>query len=399
MVLSGGEDLLRQEESSPRATFLELFLDLVYVFALTRVSQRLVQDFTELDGMVLTDALRAVLLLVTLWLLWAMTTLMTSRFDPERSMVQVIVVLTMFASMVMAVAVPQAFEGHGLTFALAYVLAQIGRPLVLGLTLRGDPRQRISVRLVFWGLCTAPLWVGGSFAPGDLQLLLWGVALALDYLGHLLRWPTPRLGTAGAMEWRFAGEHVAERYQQFFLIALGESILVTGFAFTADESTVARSAAFVIAFATTVLMWRIYFFHAGFALAEAFTRARNPTRFTWSATYTHLVIVAGVVTTAVGYELMVAHPLGHLDGAWIGVIVGGPVLFLAGRARFGYEVYGVTLWSRLLGIGLLVVVAPALILVPPLGAAGVVSAILLGIVIHDVARVRGREPGPPSSPL
>ncbi|GIG89905.1 low temperature requirement protein A [Plantactinospora endophytica] len=399
MVLGGGAELLRREESSPRATFLELFLDLVYVFALTRVSQRLVQDFTQLDHEVFLEALRALVLLLTLWLLWSMTTLMTSRFDPERPLVQAIVVVTMFGSMVMAVAVPRAFGGHGLMFALAYVLLQFGRPFMLGLTLRGDPRQRISVRLVFWVLCTAPFWITGALVTGNLRLLFWGLALAGDYLGHLLRWPTPRLGSSASQEWVFAGEHIAERYQQFFLIALGESILVTGFAFSGGDFTLAQSAAFLIAFTTTVLLWRIYFFQAGFLLAEAFSSARDPTRFTWSATYTHLAMVAGVVTAAVGYELVVVRPLGHTDGAWVGVIVGGPALFLAGRARFGYEVFGALLRSRVVGIALLVAVAPGMLFVPPLVVAGTVSTILLGITVHDLARVRGRRTKPPASPL
>ncbi|AVT32597.1 MULTISPECIES: low temperature requirement protein A [unclassified Plantactinospora] len=399
MVLGGGAELLRREESSPRATFLELFLDLVYVFALTRVSQRLVHDLTALDQAVFVEALRALVLLLTLWLLWSMTTLMTSRFDPERPLVQAVVVVTMFGSMVMAVAVPRAFGEHGLMFALAYVGLQFGRPFVLGLTLRGDPRQRISVRLVFWTLCTAPLWIGGAFVVGDLRLLLWGVALIADYLGHRLRWPTPRLGSSASQEWVFAGEHIAERYQQFFLIALGESILVTGFAFSGGEFTTAQSAAFLIAFSTTVLLWRIYFFQAGFQLAEGFATARDPTRFAWSATYTHLVIVAGVVTSAVGYELVVARPLGHTDGAWVGVIVGGPALFLAGRARFGYEIFGTLLPSRLVGIAVLVAVAPGMLFVPPLAVAGTVSTILLGITLHDLLRTRGRRPRSPASPL
>ncbi|MEO3923343.1 low temperature requirement protein A [Micromonosporaceae bacterium B7E4] len=399
MVLGGGAELLRREESSPRATFLELFLDLVYVFALTRVSQRLVHDLTALDQEVFLEALRALVLLLTLWLLWSMTTLMTSRFDPERPLVQAVVVVTMFGSMVMAVAVPRAFGEHGLMFALAYVLLQFGRPFVLGLTLRGDPRQRISVRLVFWVLCTAPLWIVGALVTGDLRLLLWGLALVADYLGHLLRWPTPRLGSSTSPEWAFAGEHIAERYQQFFLIALGESILVTGFAFSGGDFTAAQAAAFLIAFTTTVLLWRVYFFQAGFLLAEAFSTARDPARFAWSATYTHLVIVAGVVTTAVGYELVVARPLGHTDGAWVGVIVGGPLLFLAGRTRFGYEVFGRVLRSRLVGIAALVAVTPGMLFVPPLAVAGTVSTILLGITLHDLARTRGRQPKPPASPL
>ncbi|MEE6263709.1 low temperature requirement protein A [Plantactinospora sonchi] len=399
MVLSGGGELLRGSESSMRPTFLELFLDLVYVFALTRVSQRLVQDFAQPDDTSFTQALRALVLLLTLWLLWTMTTLMTSRFDPERPAIQVVVVATMFASMVMAVAVPQAFEEHGPAFALAYVATQFGRPFFLGITLWGDPRQRISIRLVFWVLCTAPLWIAGAFTTGGTRLLLWCLALLGDYLGHALRWPTPRLGRSASVEWGLAGEHIAERYQQFFLIALGESILITGFAFSGGRFTPATVTAFSIAFLTTVLLWRIYFFHAGFALAEAFSSARDQARFTWSATYTHLAIVAGVVTTAVGYELVIAHPYGESAPPWIGVIIGGPLLFLAGRVRFGYEVFGRILWSRLVGIALLILVAGPMVLLPPLAVAGTVSSILFGIAVHDVLRIRGRRRQVATSPL
>lgn len=399
MAFGGGAELLRGRESSMRPTFLELFLDLVYVFALTRVSQRLVQDFVHPDDTSFTQALRALVLLLTLWLLWTMTTLMTSRFDPERPAIQVIVVGTMFASMVMAVAVPRAFEQHGMAFALAYVVAQFGRPFFLGLTLRGDPRQRISVRLVFWVLCTAPLWIVGAVTSGGTRLLLWSLALAGDYLGHALRWPTPKLGRSASAEWGLAGEHVAERYQQFFLIALGESILITGFTFSGGRFTPATVMAFAVAFLTTVLLWRIYFFHAGFALAEAFSSARDQARFTWSATYTHLSIVAGVVTTAVGYELVIAHPYGETPPSWIGVIIGGPLLFLAGRVRFGYEVFGRILWSRLIGIALLALAATPMVLLPPLAVAGTATAILLGIAIHDVLRIRGRRRRAAISPL
>lgn len=134
--------------------------------------------------------------------------------------------------------------------------------------------------------------------------------------------------------------HAAERFRQFFIIALGELILVSGLTFSRGRFEPDRVAAVVVAFATTALQWRIYIHRAGSLLGEAIAAARDPLRAVIPALYAHLLMVAGIVVIAVGDELVIEHPLGHTPPAWIIVILGGPALFLAGRGMFEYEVFG-----------------------------------------------------------
>jgi len=153
-----------------------------------------------------------------------------------------------------------------------------------------------------------------------------------------------------------------------------------------------------VSFLTTVLLWRIYFFRAGELLATAIAAAPDPSRLARSAAYTHFFMLAGTVATAVGYRLVIAHPSGHTDPAWIGVILGGPALFLLGRGGFEYAVFARVSRSRLIGALVLAILSPAMIRLPPLMVAVTASLVLLGIAITDTARARRRpleEPSPP----
>ena len=127
-------------------------------------------------------------------------------------------------------------------------------------------------------------------------------------------------------------------------------------------------------------------------------QAPDPFRVGLSAVYSHLVMVAGVVVTAVGYELVIGHPFGHTQPAWIAVILGGPALFLAGRALFEYAVFARVSWDRPIGVLVLAALAPAMLLVPPLLVAIAATTVLAGVAVSDAARARGRPPEPPSPP-
>jgi low temperature requirement protein LtrA len=399
MTTDRGTELLRSQRSPQRATFLELFFDLVYVFALTRVSQRLIDDLTSHRRILLSELGQTVLLLLALWMLWSLTAWATSQYDPRRPAIQMVVVGSMFGSMVMAVSLPEAFDKRGISFAVAYVAVQVGRPLFLTLAMRGHPQQHVAAAVLFWAAISAVPWIAGALAHDRARGVLWTLAVATDYGAARLGWPTPRLGRSPASGWTIAGEHLAERYQQFMIIALGESILVTGATFSSESVNAARSAAFLVAFTTTVLLWRIYFYRAGEVLADAVEASPHPARLGQSATFTHLFMVASLVATAVGYELVIRHPLGHTDPAWIAVIVGGPALFVAARARFEYEVFSRVSWSRVIGLVALAAMAPALVLVSPLTATVAASAILAGIASADAIRARERPSGPPTPPL
>jgi low temperature requirement protein LtrA len=398
-MATGGEiELVRSGRGGPeRATFLELFLDLAYVFALTRISQRLVEDFNTHGWSLLTEISETALLLLALGFLWAYTTLITSRYNPEHPAIQLVVFGTMFGSLLMAVALPEAFGARGVVFAGAYVATQVGRQVVMVIALRGHERQATSVRALWWAMVSAVPWLAGAFVLQGARALVWTLALAIDYLGLLLGLPAPRLGRVRVAAWDFAGEHLAERYQQFVIIALGESILVLGVTFTRDFAA-DRGAAFVLSFATTVLLWRIYFYRAGTVLAEAIAASPNPARLGRFVPYTHLVMVAGIVVTGVGYELVIDQPLGHLNPGWLAAIFGGPALFLSGRSRFEYDVFARVSWSRVVGLLALAVLAPVMLPLPPLMATAAAAAVLTGVAVNDAIRASKGPPEAPSPP-
>jgi low temperature requirement protein LtrA len=181
------------------------------------------------------------------------------------------------------------------------------------------------------------------------------------------------------------------------IIALGASILLLGSTFT-REFAADRAVAFVLSFATTVLLWRIYFHRAGTVLAESIEASSAPARLGRAVHYTHLVMVTGIVVTGVGDELVIGHPLGHLNPAWLAVILGGPAIFLAGRSRFEYDVFARVSWSRIIGLLALAALAPAMIHRPPLMATTAATAVLTGVAIGDAIRARKGPPEAPSPP-
>ncbi|WP_231930964.1 low temperature requirement protein A [Micromonospora coriariae] len=392
MTTSRAGKLLRKPGDPQRATFLELFFDLAFVYVLTQLSQVLSRDLTW------RGAFHTLVLLLAVWWVWCSTATVPDRFDPQRPTIQLLVIATLVGSLVMAVALPAVFGAQGLVFAGAYVAVQVGRSLGLLVALRGHELQRGALRVVIWFCASAVPWIAGALVHGTAREALWTLAVAIDYLAGKLRYLTPGLGRSPPAELPSAAEHLAERHRQFFIIALGELILVSASTLGGSGFAPDRTAAFLVSIATTVLLWRIYIYRAGELSAGAIAGSPDPARLGLSAFYAHLVMVAGVVVTAVGAELVIAHPSGHPQTAWIAVILGGPALFLAGRARFEYAVFSRVSRDRPIGLLALAALAPVMLLVPPLVAALAATAVLAGVAISDAARARGHPPEPPSPP-
>jgi low temperature requirement protein LtrA len=384
--------------SSERATFLELFLDLVYVFALTRLSSRLVGDFTTQRRTIVTESGQTLLLLLALWLVWVLAARMTSAYDPRRPSIQLTVFMIMFGSMIIAVTLPHAFGARGLAFAVTYVTVQMLRPFLLWLVIRHRERL-IHARALFWALLSAGPWIvgGAVVAQSPARGGLWTLAILLDYTGLTLGYPTPRLGRTRARDYSITATHLAERFQQFVIITLGEAILVMGMTYARkfDPDGVAPVA---LSFLTTVLIWRIYFYRAGTLLGAAIQAAARPARLGQSGIYTHLVMVAGIFVSGGGFALVIDRPYGHLDPAWLAAIFGGPALFLAGRSRFEYEVFARVSWSRVIALIALGALVPAMLPLPPVAAAGTATAVLAGVATRDALRSWRHPPEEPSPP-
>jgi low temperature requirement protein LtrA len=392
MTRSRAAELIRKPGDPLRAAFLELFFDLVFVLALAQLSRGLIQHLNW------SGAFQTLVLLLALWVIWIHTAGLTDIFDPQRLPIQLLVTATMLGALVLAAVAPEAFGGRGLVFAGAYVAIHLGRSVFFVLVRPSQEVRRLYVRQLIWFGVSAVPWIAGAVTQDSARAVLWTLAVAMDSTATALRFPTPGLGRASPSEFAISAEHLAERYRQFFIIALGELILVSGLAFGGSGLGADRSAALVMSFATIVLMWRIYIYRAGQLLSTPIAAASDPLRVGIAQAYSHLIMVAGIVVTAVGQEIVLAHPLAHTRLAWTAVILGGPALFLAGRALFEYAVFARVSRDRPIGLLVLAVAVPVMLLLPPLLAAIAATAVLAGIAIADAARARRHPPEPPSPP-
>ncbi|MET8547156.1 low temperature requirement protein A [Micromonospora zamorensis] len=387
-------ELLRKPGQPQRPSLLELFFDLVFIFALNRVSHRLVEDLTG-RRTVLVEAGETLLLLLAFMVLWFVTAWVTDLYDPQRTQLQLLVYAAMLGALIMAVAVPRAFGDRSLAFAGAYVAVHVVRGLVIVPMLRGHEAQRRAAGVFLWFAVSAVPWIVGAVVSGPARGLLWTLAIAIDCAALLLFYPAPWTRPA-QRQWPVLAEYLSERYRQFFIIALGELILTTGAAYS-DTSfrQGGAAAAFAVSFITTVLLFRVYLFKAGQLLPEAIRASVGPARLVREAFLAHVLMVAGIVAVAVGYEIVIDHPFGRTNTAWILVVLGGPILFLSGRALVEHAVFDRVSRSRIIGALVLVCAAPAMVLLPPLAAA-VTAVVVLGcIAVSDTMRARENPPERP----
>jgi low temperature requirement protein LtrA len=391
-------DLLRRRQDVRQANFLELFVDLVLVFALAGVVNRVVHDLSSSDPVLRWRSLAYLLVLTMplIWL-WITTAHITSWFDPRRPMIQWIVLASAFGLLVMSSSLPYAFVGRGWAFVVPYLLLHCVRPLVLIPTLRGHALRHLYVRSSLWCVAGGSIWVAGAVANGNARATLWATAVTVDIVAAQLRWPVPGMSRPPVSAWAMdSGHHLPERYQQLLMIALGESVLAVGLTFTNQPATAATSAALVVAYLSTVLLWRIYFYRSGQVLAEAVVTATDRLVAGQATGVAHVVMVVGIVAMAVGFEIVLTHPTGRPEPAWLAAILGGPVLFLYGRIRLERVVFDRLSRRRLVGIAVLAASAVPLAYAPALAASVAAAAVLLGIALADAHHAAGRPPEAPS---
>ncbi len=398
--MDGSVPLAGEGKAKRQATFLELFFDVVFVFGLTRISIRgtecLLDAEIAVPKVLLGGFAKYVFLLLALWSVWHLTAWITSRYDPYGSSVQFVVIVALLASMVMGVAIGRAYGERGLALAIAYVTAQLSGPLILTIRLRDREQRRLKLRMLVTFAVTGVAWISGGLLEQHWRGTLWASALGTEYVAARTGWPVPGLGRSRMAKLTIAGEHLGERYQQFFLIALGESVLVSGRAYTEGSLGAGHSVAFALALVTAVLIWWIYFHRAGQILPDAVSRSSKPGRMARSTADSHLIMLTGIVTTAIGCHVSIEHPHGHAPLAWVAVILGGPAVFTIGRARFEYEVFGRVSPSRVVAVAVLAALFPVMIHLPSLAALGAAVAVLAAVAAADARRARGHPPEPPS---
>jgi low temperature requirement protein LtrA len=364
------------EEAHP-VTRLELFFDLVFVFAFTQVTAFLAAN-PSWDGL-----LRGLLLLAALWWAWASYAWLTNTLDPEEGVVRIAVFASMAAMLIVALAAPHAFDSTGVIFGIAYFIVRALHLVLYAVAGRGDPELLNAVIRVVPSATVGPaLLVVAGFVGGAGGLTIWAAALAIDYLGVLL----------GRMRgWRVSPEHFVERHGLIVIVALGESIVAIGVGAEEVALDAGTITAALLGIVVAAALWWSYFdwfvFIAQAGLAEATGAARALlARDLYS--YGHLPMVAGIVLFALGMKETLAHvdePLGLIPAVGM---CGGLALYLlahvALRLRFG----GGLGHGRPVATVLLLGALPVAPQVPAIVALALVAAICVGLIAYEALRYR-----------
>ncbi len=394
--------MMRDRAGQQRVTNVELFFDLVFVFAVTQLSHFLLSGPGSHSGTYhghayhghAYTALLTALLLTMVWLLWSYTTWVTNWLDPELIAVRLLLLVLAMISLFSSAALPTAFERSGLIVGAAYLVIQVGRSAFTVVVI-GDPVLRRNFqRILAWCVVSGLLALAGGLVHGDLRVLLWACAVAVDLLGGAAGFYTPGLGRSRTADWTIEGGHFAERCQGFILIAIGESLVVIGasLAVRLDSShplTGAEIAAFLIAVVGSVALWWVYFDRAAEDAADVIARSADPGRLGRSAYHLiHPIMVGGIIVAAAADAAVAGVAAEHgwtgRASAWTAwLILGGPALFLAGHAAFKATIWRRISWPRLAAIAVLALFALLAPHVPALALAACGTAAVLAVAIAD----------------
>ena len=381
------KNFLREVGGHHRVTYVELFFDLVFVFAITQISHSMLAHFTPLG------ILQTAILMFAVWWVWVFTAWITNWLDPDRTPVRVMLFGLMLAGLLMSTSIPKAFESRGIAFALAYVAMQVGRSAFFLFTLpKSENGHRLNFsRILVWMCVSGVFWISGGLVEGQARLAFWVIALSIEYAGPATRFWTPGLGASQTTDWIVEGGHMAERAAGFVIIALGESIVVTGATFSDAAWTATGLSAFTVAVIGSIAMWWVYFHIGAEAGSENISKAKDAGRLARLAyTYLHLPIVAGIVVSAVGDELLLAHPDGHSGLKELLSMIGGPLLYLVGVILFKHSIHGRWQLSHLVGISLLIALLPAATSLSPLLLSIAATIVLLIVAGWEALSLRSQ---------
>jgi len=375
--VSDAERELEHEHSDEhRVTPLELFFDLVFVFAFTQVTSLLVDDPTW------GGVLRGMLVLAALWWAWSGYAWLTSTLDVDEGGVRLAMLASMGAMLFVALAVPGAFGDDAVLFGVVYLLVRVLHLVLYATVSRDDPDLRTALlRIVPTELLGASLLVVAGFLEGDKRIGVWVVALGIDYFGPAVR---------GLRGWRIAPEHFAERHGLIILIVLGESIIAIG-AGAGLELVPGVMVAAALGMVVVSALWWLYF-----DVAAIFARSRlmqasgvEQARLALhSYSYLHLPMIAGIVLFALGLEAALHDVAEALDTVPAVALCGGASLYLVGHVASLFKTTGRVFRRRTVGALVLLALIPAAVAIPALAALALVSTVCSFVVAYEAIRHR-----------
>ncbi len=365
----------RLVEPGQRVTPLELFFDLVFVFAITQVTGFLAGDPTW-GGL-----LRGLMLLGALWWAWAAYAWLTNTLNPEEGAVRLAVFGAIAAMLIVSLAAPTAFGTGGVAFGVAYFIVRALHLALYAIAGRGDrDLLRAVVGIVPTATLGPALLIVAGFLEGTPQLALWGAALAVDYLGVLV----------GHMRgWRVSPEHFVERHGLVVIIALGESIVAIGVGAARQPLDAGMIVAALLGMAVVASLWWSYFDWVAFVAQARLAEATGPARAALARdlySYLHLPMVAGIVLFALGLKTTLADVTGSLRTIPALGLCGGLALYLLAHVALRLRIGGGLGRGRPVATILLLVLLPLAREVPALAALGLVAAVCVALTAYEALR-------------
>ena len=378
---------MRAPGESRAVTPLELFFDLVYVFAISQLTHLLVAQF-DLRG-----AIETLILALAVVYAWYMTAWLSNWLSPDHRPVQALLLAIMLASLLMSSAIGDAFAGRAWLFVIPYLAIQIGRAAFATVTFRPGTNQRIHfVNLLGWEIAVAPLWIAGALADGDARIAFWAAAVVVLHVGVVFYHPVPGRPShlrapigpdAAGVHSDVSGEHLLERLRLFFLIALGETLITTGSAFAGEPLAFAPTVALVNAFLGSVALWYCYFQRAEGIGLRVNESSEDASGIASLGTHALTIVFLALIAIAAGDEFAIAHPGDDPGAGYLGLTFGGPALFLLGQVYFLWSVGETRRRARTLGIGALGVLALVTSGTSLLAASIAATAVLVAVAISD----------------
>jgi low temperature requirement protein LtrA len=370
-------DRLQDEpaEVEQEVTPLELFFDLVFVFAITQVTGFVSGDPTW------TRLVEGMAILAALWWAWESYVWLGNTAGSDEGTVRVVLLSAMGAMLVASLAVPRAFGDDGVIFGVAFLAVRVLHLGAYAIVSRDDPQLRFVVtRMASTMLPASALIVVAGALDGTAQALMWVAALSLDYGGLIAR------GTEG---WRVVASHFAERHGLVIIIALGESIVALGVGAEGLGLDAGIIAGALLVVAVAAALWWAYFDFVAL-VAERVLRQAAPADQVRIArdsyTYLHLPMVAGIVLFALGTKKTLAHVGDELEAVPAVALCGGVALYLVALSALKRRNIGSFNWPRLVAAVVLAGLAPIATAVPALVALALVAVVSCGLIAYEVVR-------------
>nr|WP_269153633.1 low temperature requirement protein A [Streptomyces caniscabiei] len=368
---------------------MELFFDLVFVFAIGRLSHQLLAHPTW------TGAAQTLVLYLAVYAAWAYTTWAVTLVPAEDPRTRRMLLTVMLLGLFMNAAIPRAFGDAGWVFVATFLLIHLGRTgwlLTVGLDRREQEHWR---RVLVWFAAAAPFWLTGAAADGGARLTWWAAATLVELAGTWTAHPLPgrRLDSRQVT---FAGGHLLERGRLFMIIAFGETILTTGTALsTAPYAPMTLLTACVALTGTVALFW--LFFSRSEHIVRHYERTEDPIRAGRSGVYSLMVSVAGMIAAAAGDERVIAHPAHHAGITTNLLLFGGPALFIGAQTWHGRTLFDDLPKARLLALSALVLGCAVTTTAPAYLAAVIAAATVVTLAALEDRRPPGDAAAKPVS--